>query len=145
MMEQISMFELLNPVESRFTYECRRGSGFENGRVRIYCASRHLDIMELAGFLKTEYGVGGHSSNFQDGGHGFADHNASGIMIREWKTNTTEKYNWQQVAKEVKRLIAMDDYLDQEDKQKIRQLENKFHGPVPINAIHPRFRIEVPA
>ena len=29
MFEQISMFEILNPIESRFTYEVKRGSGFE--------------------------------------------------------------------------------------------------------------------
>ena len=145
MVEQISIFELLNPVESRFTYECRRGSGFENGRVRIYCASRHLGITELAKYLKIEYGIGGHSSDFPDGGRGSAMHNASGIEIREWKSNQSEKHNWHEVAREIKRLIAMDDYLDQKDKQKVYQLERKYHGPVPINEIHPHFRIEVPA
>lgn len=145
MFEQISMFKLLNPVESRFTHECRKGSGFENGRVRIYCASRHLGIKDLAVFLKTEYGIGGWSADFPDGGRGMTDHNASGLIIREWKSNQEEKHNWQEVAKEIKRLIAMDDYLDQKDKQKIRELEKEYHGPVPINAIHPRFRIEVPA
>ena len=144
MFEQISMFDLLNP-ESRFTSECRKGSGFENGRVRIYCASRHLGTKELAGFLKVEYGVGGWTADFPDGGRGSAMHNASGIEIREFKKQDVEKHNWNEVAKEIKRLIAMDNYLDQKDKQKIRELENEYHGPVPINAIHPRFRIEVPA
>ena len=144
MFEQISMFDLLNP-ESRFTSECRKGSGFENGRVRIYCASRHLGTKELAGFLKVEYGVGGWTADFPDGGRGSAMHNASGIEIREFKKQDVEKHNWNEVAKEIKRLIAMDNYLDQKDKQKIRELENEYHGPVPINVIHPRFRIEVPA
>ena len=130
MFEQISMFELLNPIESRFTSECRKGSGFENGRVRIYCASRHLGTKELAGFLKIEYGIGGHSSDFPDGSRGSAMHNASGIEIREFKKTDVEKHNWNEVAKE---------------KIQVRQLEAQYHGPVPINEIHPHFRIGVPA
>ena len=144
MFEQISIFDILNPIESRFTYECRRGSGFENGWVRIYCASRHLGIKDFAGFLKIEYGIGGHTSDFPDGVRGSAMHNASGIQIREFRSSQEESHTWQEVAKEIKRLIAMDDYLTVKEKQKVRDLENKYHGPVPLNEIHPRFRIEVP-
>ena len=145
MFEQISMFELLNPIESRFTSECRKGSGFENGRVRIYCASRHLGTKELAGFLKVEYGIGGHTSDFPDGSRGSAMHNASGIEIREFRKPDVEKHNWNEVAKEIKRLIAMDDYLTAKEKIMVKQLEDHHHGPVPINEIHPHFKIGVPA
>ena len=93
MIDQISIFDLLEPCESRFTHECRSGSGFEGGRVRIYCASCNLGIKDLAVYLKDEYGVGGHSATFPDGTHGATDYNASGLTIRAWKSNETE--NWQ--------------------------------------------------
>ena len=131
MFEQISIFELLNPVESRFTYEVKRGSGFEEGRVRIYCASLNLDVKKLAVFCKDEYGIGGHSSDFPDGGRGFADHNAKGIIIHDWNTGTDETHNWQEVAKEIKRLIAMNDYLTEKDWVKVKHVLKKQYAPIP--------------
>ena len=136
MFEQISMFDLLNPVESRFTHECRKGSGFAGGKVRIYCASLNLGLKEFAVFLKEEYGVGGHSADFPDGGRGFTDYNAKGLMIREWKSNETEKHSWQEVAKEVKRLILKGDYLDEKEKVKVQEVCDQNGGPAPMP--HPR-------
>lgn len=139
MQEQISMFELLEPVESRFTSECRKGSGFEHGRVRIYCASRHLGLRELSGFLKDEYGVGGWSTDFPDGGRGFSDHNASGMTIREWKSQFEEKHSWMEVAKEVQRLIMRGEYLNEKDWDYLRKLEEK--KPVTMERVHARCAI----
>jgi hypothetical protein len=141
MIEQISIFELLEPCESRFTSECRYGSGFEGGKVRIYLASLNMNVKELAAFLKNEYGVGGHSADFPDGGRGFADHNASGITICEWKSNVTEKHTWPEVAKEIKRLIAMNDYLSAKELAKVNEVAEYF-GNLPVP--HPRMRV-IPA
>ena len=140
MFEQISMFELMNPVESRFTHECRRGSGFEGGKVRIYCASLNMGMKDFAVYLKNEYGVGGHSADFPDGGRGFTDYNASGLMIREWKTNQEEKHNWQEVAKEIKRLIAMNDYLTDKEWNRAKEVSEMNGGPAPMPV--PRMKIE---
>ena len=136
MFEQISMFDLLNPVESRFTHECRKGSGFAGGKVRIYCASLNLGLKEFAVFLKEEYGVGGHSADFPDGGRGFTDYNAKGLMIREWKSNETEKHSWQEVAKEVIRLIVNGDYLNEKEWSKVQEVCDQNGGPAPVP--HPR-------
>ena len=137
MFEQISMFEMLNPVESRFTYEVKRGSGFEDGRVRIYCASLNLDVKSLAAYCRKEYGIGGHSSDFPDGGRGFADHNAKGIIIHDWNTKTDEKHDWLEVAKEIKRLIAMDDYLTEKERVRMRSVcqQNGGRSPMPIPCV----------
>lgn len=133
MMEQISIFDLLETkeTESRFTHEVRRGSGFADGKVRIYFANLKMDIKQLAVFLKDEYGVGGHSADFPDGGSGFTDYNPKGLMIREWKTDVTEKHTWPEVAKEVKRLISMDDYLSPKDWQKVKDIQRRDNDPVP--------------
>ena len=140
MFEQISMFELLNPVESRFTHECKRGSGYEGGKVRIYCAALNMNIKELAVYLKDEYGVGGHSADFPDGGRGFTDYNSTGLLIREWKTNQTEKHNWQEVAREVKRLIVHNEYLTDKEWSRVQEVSKKNGGPLPKPI--PRVRIE---
>ena len=131
MIEQISIFDLLEPSESRFTNECRRGSGFADGKIRIYCASLNMSVKELAGFLKDEYGVGGHSADFPDGGRGFTDYNSSGLKISEWKTHVTEKHGWLDVAKEIKRLIARNDYLTPKEWAKVQEVCNGGSAPIP--------------
>ena len=144
MFEQISIFDLISPqTESRFTIECRKGSGFAGGKVRIYCASCHLGLKEFAVFLKEEYGNGGHSADWPDGGIGFTDYNPGGFTIREWKSNKTEKHTWAEVAKEIKRLILSNDYLTEKEWAKVKEISEKCGGPVPLP--HPRMRIEVPA
>ena len=139
MIEQLSIFDLLEEkTESHFTAEIRRGSGFEGGRVRIYCASCHLGEKELAVFMKEEYGVGGGSITFPDGQRGFADYNASGIQLRVWKTNEVEKHRWTEAAREVKRLIAVNDYLDKKDWQKVQMIRDHY-GSLPES--HPRMAV----
>ena len=141
MIDQISIFDLLEPCESRFTHECRIGSGFEGGRVRIYCASCNLGIKDLAVYLKDEYGVGGHSATFPDGTHGFTDYNASGLTIRAWKSNETEKHTWQEVAKEIKRLIFSGEYLNEKEWARVQEISQQTGGPLPMP--HARIKLEV--
>lgn len=119
MIEQISMFELLEPpTESRFTAEIKCGSGFENGRVRIFCASCNLGAKALANFLREEYGIGGHLITFPDGARGFADYNSKGIALRVWKEKESEKHSYVEAAHEIKRLILRDEYLTEEEDRK---------------------------
>ena len=141
MIDQISIFDLLEPCESRFTHECQSGSGFEGGRVRIYCASCNLGIKDLAVYLKDEYGVGGHSATFPDGTHGFTDYNASGLTIRAWKSNETEKHTWQEVAKEIKRLIFSGEYLNEKEWARVQEISQQTGGPLPMP--HARIKLEV--
>lgn len=140
MFEQISMFEMLQNCESRFTNQVKCGSGFEGGKVRIYCAALNMNVKELAVYLKDEYGVGGHSADFPDGGRGFTDYNPSGFMIREWKTNQTEKHSWQEVAKEVKRLIVHNEYLTDKEWTRVQEVSRLNGGPLPVPMA--RIRIE---
>ena len=141
MFEQLSMFDLLQDTESHFTAQIRRGSGFEGGMVRIYCASCNLGVKELAAFLKDEYGVGGNSITFPDGQSGFADYHPSGIELRVWKTHEVEKHKWTEAAAEVKRLIFANDYLTDKDWQKVQEIQQHF-GNLPVP--HPKMRV-IPA
>jgi hypothetical protein len=142
MMDQISIFELLEEHESRFTDECRHGSGYEGGRVRIYCASCNLRVKELAGFLKEEYGsYYGHSTTFPDGVRGFADYSGTGMRLTAFKSDWTEKHSWVEMANEIKRLIFADDYLNAKDRQKVEEIRQYF-GSLPVP--HPRMAV-IPA
>lgn len=132
MIDQISIFDLLKPYESRLTCECRCGSGIEGGRVRIYCASLQLDVKGLAEFLKKEYGIGGHSITFPDGERGFADHDPKGVSLRAWKETTTERHSWQEVAREVKRLIYSGEYLTEKEKGEVERISKGGAAPMPI-------------
>ena len=140
MIEQISIFDLMQDQESRFTSECRYGSGFEGGRVRIYCASCNLGIKELAGFLRQEYGIGGHSVTFPDGSHGFADYRASGMQLWQSRTDWKENHSYVEMAKEIKRLIFSRDYLNEKDEAKLREVLAHYNGQAPLP--HPRCRWE---
>lgn len=129
MFEQISIFDLIEP-ESRFTCEIRSGSGFEHGRVRVYLASRQMPVDELAKYMRSEYGVGGHSITFPDGESGFADHDSRGITLRVWKSHEIEKHSWREAAVEAKRLIAAGEYLTEKDRLYMRQCEEQGKGSV---------------
>ena len=140
MFEQISMFEMLQP-ENRFTHELKRGSGFEGGKVRIYCAAMNMNIKDFAVYLKDEYGVGGHSADFPDGGRGFTDYNSKGLTIREWKSRQEEKYSWQEVAIEIKRLIVHNEYLTDKEWSRVQEVSKLNGGPLP----KPMARIRIEA
>lgn len=132
------MFDLLQETESHFTAQIRKGSGFEGGRVRIYCASCSLGVKELAKFMKEEYGIGGNSITFPDGQSGFADYHPAGIELRVWKTHEVEKHKWTEAATEVKRLIFANDYLDATEWQNVEEIREHF-GNLPV----PRTRMRV--
>lgn len=141
MIEQLSMFDLLQETESHLTVQIRKWSGFENGRVRIYCASCSMGVKELAEYMKEEYGIGGNSITFPDGQNGFADFRASGIELRVWKTQEVETHRWTEAAAEVKRLIYANEYLTAKDWEKVREIREYF-GEIPVP--HPRMRV-IPA
>ena len=140
MFEQISMFEMLQP-ENRFTHELKRGSGFEGGKVRIYCAAMNMNIKDFAVYLKDEYGIGGHSADFPDGGRGFTDYNSKCLTIREWKSRQEEKYSWQEVAREIKRLIVHNEYLTEKEWSRVQEVSKLNGGPLP----KPMARIRIEA
>lgn len=132
MFEQLSIFDLLNPVESRLTYECKRGSGFEGGKIRIYCASLNMELKEFSVFLKEEYGIGGHTADFPDGTKGCADYNAKGLLIWEFKTRNEEKHSWQEIAREIKRLILNGEYLTEKEKARVQEVCENNNGKAPF-------------
>lgn len=119
MIEQISIFDLLSGT-SRFIQELKCGSGFAEGKFRITVAARQLPVKELAEFLKKEYGIGGHSITYEDGVRGFADHDGKGIKLLEFKSDWKELHSWTETAKEIKKLVACDEYLTAKEKLQMK-------------------------
>ena len=59
---------------------CRYGSGFSQGKFRIYKFFEGMPSTEAAvAFLKKEYGIGGHSHTYLNGEGGFVDHDGKGL------------------------------------------------------------------
>ena len=63
----------------------QRGSGFENGKFRIYQQFLKGETnIKNADFLKNEYGIGGHTVEI---GGLFQNHDSKGLTFEESKTN----------------------------------------------------------
>ena len=135
---------LLENKEEKYTYlypketkECPkeyidkmvlRGSGFENGKLRIMHAYKSgLSTEERRKFLKNEYGIGGVGIPLEGNGYHGHDHDSKGISIR-WRDSEGEnitKLNWTQVEKYINSHITKGDYLS--EKEKVAYQE-KYHS-----------------
>lgn len=96
----------------------RQGTGFYNGKYRIYDFFRaNPEAKKRVEFLKKEYGIGGWSSGSLNGISG-ADWNAKGIEIK--KTDTKRFLNWPQTALIIEKMITEDRFFTEEEKEGFR-------------------------
>lgn len=94
--------------------DLQRGSGFENGKFRIYQQFLKGETnIKNTDFLKNEYGIGGHTVEI---GELFQNHDSKGITFEEFKTSRKYLLKWTQVAKRISELIAADRYLSEQEK-----------------------------
>lgn len=94
--------------------DLQRGSGFENGKFRIYQQFLKGETNKKnADFLKNEYGIGGHTVEI---GGLFQNHDSKGLTFEESKTNRKYLLKWTQVAKRISELISADRYLSEQEK-----------------------------
>lgn len=116
------MFKHKSDKEKYLTYELLRGTGYTNGKARIY---RHIvsnvqePIKDLANFLKSEWGVGGHSPikvPYLDDLELGASYNpkAFEVYIRNDEGLVAFLYTWVEVANKLKDLVAEGIYYPQE-------------------------------
>ena len=112
-------------TEQDITDALCRGSAFEDSKFRIqqYLSAQVLPIEEdQARWLKKEYGIGGGTWIFRDGGHGFLDHMGKNLEI----TRRTEDgeyrrvLKWKEVAQRLRLLVYNDQYLTDAEKPPIR-------------------------
>ena len=138
MYHQISVFDLLKEPEPQDRFLCvlKRGSGWEGGKVRIYAANKTVSDFER--FLKEEYGIGGCSEHFCDGGSGSVNYDSRGIFLLEWKSDWKEKKTWKEAKSGIQKLINSGEYLTEKEMETIREIERRHGGilPVPVPRYH---------
>lgn len=125
MEHQISIFD-----EEPLTWfeECvQKGSLMQYGKLRIYGASLHLSVTELAAFLKEEYGWCGSSTR-----DGFMDCTPKGMRLYKFKEQYEENYSWTDVARAVKKLISIDKYLTDKEKEQMKSIQDQHNGNIPL-------------
>ena len=118
-----------------------RGSVFEGGKYRIYNHfQQEKTEKETVAFLKKEYGIGGFSWTFADGGSGFVNFDGKGFSILyDFKDDLRyeKKLKWKEVGKRLEYLVRMDRYLTDAEREKMpawlnRQTESKpLPPPIP--------------
>ena len=118
-----------------------RGSVFEGGKYRIYNHfQQEKTEKETVAFLKKEYGIGGFSWTFADGGSGFVNFDGKGFSILyDFKDDLRyeKKLKWKEVGKRLEYLVRMDRYLTDAEREKMpawinRQTESKpLPQPIP--------------
>ena len=118
-----------------------RGSVFEGGKYRIYNHFQQKKTeKETVAFLKKEYGIGGFSWTFADGGSGFVNFDGKGFSILyDFKDDLRyeKKLKWKEVGKRLEYLVRMDRYLTDAEREKMpawinRQTESKpLPPPIP--------------
>ena len=122
--EQESFFAEYSEEKPFFTQEIidevlTRGSGFENGKFRIYEQfEKNLSREENARFLKKEYGIGG-SYPIKRGLGIDEDHAGAGIKLRSGFSENSPKMllKWTEAGKRIRELIALDRYLSPKEKK----------------------------
>ena len=132
---QLSMFDLLPDMmdeETRMIREImKRGSGYENGCLRIYAAERTLDSDRFTEFLADEFGVGGHSVR-SDTITGFVDYNGRGVTVSEWKTDRKWKYSWKKIARIYMDMISTGEFPEYDVIRKYEEARQAGKGaPAP--------------
>ena len=122
--EQESFFAEYSEEKPFFTQEIidevlTHGSGFENGKFRIYEQfEKNLSLEENARFLKKEYGIGGRYP-IKSGLGINEDHAGAGIKLRSGFSENSPKMllKWTEAAKRIRELIALDRYLSPKEKK----------------------------
>ena len=103
---------------------CRHGSGFAQGKFRIYKFFEDMPSSDAAiAFLKKEYGIGGHSHTYLNGESGFVDHDGKGLHFSNHNHKEKHTITWKVVARRLRELIALDRYLAEKEKAHLPEYE----------------------
>ena len=108
------------------------GSGFSRSRFRIqeYFSAPVLPTRkEQMDWLKKEYGIGGCSWDYRDGGRGFLDHDSKGFKLRRYASEEEPAYfrllKWKDVAERLHLLVHNGQYLSEEQKPLYEEWETE--------------------
>ena len=120
--------------------ELRHGSGYENGKLRIYALYQHDPTKKDAvKFLKNEYGTYGHSHTFLDGSWGFVDYSPKGAVFRRRDPAYEQKLTWTAIERRLRELVSAGQYLTEAEMAQYRELEQEYAGiPGGVPMPHPK-------
>ena len=108
----------------------------EGGKYRIYNHFQQKKTeKETVAFLKKEYGIGGFSWTFADGGSGFVNFDGKGFSILyDFKDDLRyeKKLKWKDVGKRLEYLVRMDRYLTDAEREKMPAWINKQTESKPL-------------
>ena len=124
---QLNMFDNPGTCLSIFEKCISHGSGYAHGRIRIYAACIHLKGKDFIDFIKDEYGIGGFGDINVS-----VSYNAKGLSMRKWKEDNSTDYTWKQIAEEIIKLINLDLYLTEKDKEQIEVIKENHNGDLPL-------------
>jgi N12 class adenine-specific DNA methylase/adenine-specific DNA methylase len=98
-------------TEDEIAASLANGSSFEGGKARIYAffQTSHTP-KENAGFLKKEYGIGGHTHAVSRESGSYEDHGSKGITLKKAGCADVQM-NWNKVASRISELIRMNRYF----------------------------------
>lgn len=118
------------------------GSGFENGKMRIYRQFQEsFSAKENAEFLKNEYGIGG--SSLPKSNRFYISHDAKGIKIsdRHKEGESEILLKWTEVEKRISGLIGAEKYLNEKEKAHFAEwLDEQNSVPVKDNEVKQPYR-----
>ena len=102
-------------TDDEINADLTRGSGFSGGKRRIYeYWQEGHSIKEASGFLKNEYGTGGHSHACSGATHSGQDHDAKGVRYSKGGCDNVQM-SWTQVAQRIDGLMKKNRYLTPEE------------------------------
>lgn len=108
----------------------KKGTTFENGKFRIYDASKTYTLDALANFIKHEYGVGGSSWHIEGYGlKGYNTYSSSGKgrgITFEWIDEDGHfegTVTWKNAAEKCLELINSDEYLSENEKEEYEEYQ----------------------
>ena len=105
----------------------KHGSGFMGGKQRIMALYQSQPDRNLrAKALAKEYGIGGHSHDFLDGGRGFVNHDRKGLEFERYPDHQKTTLKWVQVEKYIDLMIQSDRYLTDKEKE-------HYTPPAPVS------------
>ena len=109
----------------------RRGSNFENSKLRIWEIYQTQPDRKLrAKALAKEYaphGPGGCSHTYLDGSSGWLDHDSKGLTFEHYPDHQKIFLRWNQVEKYIDLMMQADRYLTDKEKE-------HYTPPVPVSA-----------
>lgn len=146
-----SAFSIAAISDADVTRALLQGSGFADGKFRITVLyEQESGPKARMEYLKREYGTGGQSFRFADGG-GFLNYRAQGLYLRNYGSKAERYLRWNEVEQRIQLLIHRGEYLSPAEQAKYAALKEGYEGqggvplPQPGHSFPPAQQPEIEA